>query len=197
LRYSVHVKNLTALYEIAEDNYGFVTVADAEDAGVRPQRLAELARRKTAVERCGYGLYRLTRFPHDELETYRLATLWPYPEQGVLSHDTALMLYGLGDVNPAKIHITVPQGFRIRRRKVPGIYAIHHEHLAPGQVTRFEGIPIVTAATAIAQAATDGLRRDLVRQAIEEGIDRGLVKRREYTEFMTAFAFNPAVDASR
>ncbi len=38
------------------------------------------------------------------------ATLWPRGAHGALSHETALDLYGLSDVNPAKIHITVPHG---------------------------------------------------------------------------------------
>ena len=33
--------------------------------------------------------------------------------RGVLSHDTALDLYELCDINPARIHITIPTAYRL------------------------------------------------------------------------------------
>jgi predicted transcriptional regulator of viral defense system len=44
-----------------------------------------------------------------------LAALWP-AGRGVLSHDTALELHELCDVNPEKIHLTVPADYQPRRR---------------------------------------------------------------------------------
>ena len=73
-------------------------------------------------DRCsgqGLGLYRLDPFPAHALDSYRKATLWPYGVEGVLSHETALDLYELSDVNPAMIHITVPKRYRLRRRNWP------------------------------------------------------------------------------
>ena len=55
-------RNFKTLYEIAEDNYGFLTVNAARQAGIRPQRLAEMARRGS-LRREGLGLYRLDPFP--------------------------------------------------------------------------------------------------------------------------------------
>jgi predicted transcriptional regulator of viral defense system len=171
------------LYEIAEDNYGFVTVQDARRAGVRPQRLVEMAQRG-ALRREGRALYRLEPFPAHELDSYRKATLWPYPVEGVLSHETALDLYELSDVNPEKIHVTVPSGYRIRHRQVPPLYVVHHEDLADRDVTRHEGLPIVTPAKAIRQCHQTHLRPDLLHQALEEAGRRGLVTRREHADLL-------------
>jgi predicted transcriptional regulator of viral defense system len=80
------------------------------------------------------------------------ATLWPgRGVRGVLSDETALELYELSDVNPARIDITVPRAHRIRR-EIPSESRVHHEDLPEGDVTSFEGIPIVTPARAIRQA---------------------------------------------
>ncbi len=46
------------------------------------------------------------------------AALWPKGIQGVLTHDTALDLWDVSDVNPAKTHITVPHGHR--PQAIPG-----------------------------------------------------------------------------
>jgi predicted transcriptional regulator of viral defense system len=189
-------RNFKTLYDIAEDNYGFVTVEEARQAGVRPQRLAEMARRG-ALRREGLALYRLDPFPAHELDSYRKATLWPYPVEGVLSHETALELYELSDVNPAKIHVTVPRGFRIRRREVPVLYALHHEDLEQRDVTRHEGLPIVTPAKAIHQCDQAHLRRDLLRQALGDAKRRGLVTRAEYSRLMQELDFGPATLPTR
>jgi predicted transcriptional regulator of viral defense system len=184
-------RNFKTLYEIAEDNYGFLTVEDARRARIRPQRLAEMARRGS-LHREGLGLYRLDPFPAHELDAYRKATLWPYGVEGVLSHETTLDLYGLSDVNPAKIHITVPKRYRLRRREAPPSYRFHHEDLDERDVTRHEGLPIVTPAKAIRQCHEANLRRDLLRQALEDAKQHGLLTRSAYDALMRELKFDPA-----
>lgn len=161
--------------ELAADNYGYITTDEAEAAEINPHRLLELANRDQ-LERRGTGLYRVPLIPPTPLDAYREATLWPRGAEAVISHDTALDLYGLGDVNPAKIHITVPRTHR-PRRQVPGQYRLHREDLREGEATLYEGIPIVTAAKAVRQARRLGPA--LLRQAIEEGEQRGLLSRAE------------------
>ncbi len=189
-------RNFKTLHEIAEDNYGFLTVDDARRADIRPQRLAEMARRGS-LQREGLGLYRLDPFPVHALDSYRKATLWPYRVEGVLSHETALDLYELSDVNPAKIHITVPKRYRLRRREAPLAYRFHHEDLDTHDITRHEGLPIVTPAKAIRQCHGAHLRRDLLRQALEQARERGLLGRRAYAEIMHELRFDPATAPTR
>jgi len=198
MRYIVHMpgRNFKKLFDIAADNYGFITVDDARRVGIRPQRLVEMAARG-ALRREGFGLYRLDPFPVHELDSYRMATLWPHGVEGVLSHETALDLYGLSDVNPAKIHITVPKGYRVRHREMPTPYRLHHEDLNERDLTRFEGIPIVTAAKAIRQCREAHFRRDLLRQALEDAKQQGLINRRVYNELLEELEFDPAVAANR
>jgi predicted transcriptional regulator of viral defense system len=186
-------RNFNALHEIAEDNYGFLTVDDARRAGIRPQRLAEMARRGS-LRREGVGLYRLEPFPVHELDSYRKASLWPYGVEGVLSHETALDLYELSDVNPARIHITVPKRYRLRRREIPPSYRFHHEDLDERDLTRHEGLPIVTPRRAIHQCHEAHLRRDLLRQATEQARQRGLLNDDAYIALMRDLGVDPAMD---
>jgi predicted transcriptional regulator of viral defense system len=189
-------RNFKTLHEIAEDNYGFLTVDDARRANIRPQRLAEMARRGS-LRREGLGLYRLDPFPAHELDSYRKATLWPYGVEGVLSHETALDLYELSDVNPAKIHITVPKRYRLRRREAPLPYHFHHEDLDERDITRHEGLPIVTPAKAIRQCHEANLRRDLLRQALEDAKQKGLLTRSSYDDLMHELEFDSATVPTR
>lgn len=146
---------------------GYFTTAQAAAAGVSPMALVMMAKRGT-LERPTTGVYRLADFPVHPLSQYMQASLWPYRRPGVLSHETALSLYGLSDVSPAKVHITVPADFRIQRQ-VPGYMAIHHGELLDEDVTRLEGMPITTPARTIRDCISVSIGPALIRQAIDEG----------------------------
>lgn len=166
-------KVYNALVEVAVDQYGFVTSADARDLGVDPHRLVEMGRRGV-IERVDHGLYRFPVVARTGLDQLMQATLWPRG-QGVLSHETALDVHDLCDVNPAKIHITVPAAQRITRQ-VPEAYAIHQRDLAEDEVTRHEGIPVVTPARAILDGIEARVRAGLIEQAVETARRRGLLR---------------------
>lgn len=157
----------TLLAEVANERYGFVTPSDARELGIHPMNLVRMAERGQ-IERRGTGLYRFPLTPPSRLDSYMEATLWPRGARGVLSHETALELYELSDVHPANVHITVPRGYRVRR-KVPPAYRLHHEDLEPDQVTLHEGIAIVTPAHAIRQAHEAHLGAALIDQAVDHG----------------------------
>ena len=60
-----------------------------------------------------------------------------------LSHETALVLYGISDANPGAIHLTVPVGAR-RRREAPKAVQVQRADLAPAEITVLEGLPVTT-----------------------------------------------------
>ena len=130
------------------------------------------------LERRSQGVYRVPLIPSTPLDAYMEATLWPRGAAGVLSHETALALYELSDVNPDKIHITVPKHHRIRRA-IPAEYQIHHEDLATGDVASHEGIATVPPAVAIRQCHATHLGPALLAQAIDQGERNGRLTRRQ------------------
>ncbi|MDQ3724289.1 MAG: type IV toxin-antitoxin system AbiEi family antitoxin domain-containing protein [Actinomycetota bacterium] len=172
-------KNFHKLALIAAEQQGLVATADAREAGVDPHRLVDMERRGT-IERVARGVY---RFPlldsRPALGQLAQATMWA-DRRGVLSHDTALDLYELCDVNPAQIHITIPTTYRLQKQ-VPRLYALHQRDLEKGERTLYEGIPIVTPQRAIVDGIESGLRTDLLRQAIETARGRGQLRGPELT----------------
>jgi len=160
---------------------------DAREMGISPMTLVRMAQRGQ-IERRGTGLYRFPLTPASRLDPYMEATLWPRGARGVLSHETALELYELSDVHPAKIHITVPRGYRIRR-DAPAAYVLHHEDLKPSQITQHEGIAIVTAVHAIRQAHAAHLGAALVKQAIDQGEGGGRLTKRQAGELRRELGF--------
>lgn len=161
--------------DIAADQHGYVTQCDARAAGVAATTLARMAERGTLI-RTSHGVYRVPLIPAGPLDQYMEATLWPRGVRGVLSNETALDLYDLSDVSPAKIHITVPRAHR-PQRVAPALYVVHRADLRDDEITAFEGIPIVTAVRAVLDAHAAGLGPALVGQAIADGQRLGVFSR--------------------
>jgi len=161
----------TTLYQLAESQAGYFTTAQARAAGLHPVRLVQLERHDD-IERLSRGVYRLARFPISSSGQYMEASLWPQVRRpgvrGTISHESALALYGLSDVSPSKVHITLPPALRIRRAP-PAQLVIHYAHLDPKDVQIVEGIPVTTAERAIRDVHAAHLGPALVRQAIEDG----------------------------
>lgn len=183
------------LAEVANEQHGFITPSDAREIGIDPINLVRMAERGQ-LERRGNGVYRFPLFPSGRLDPYMEATLWPRAVEGVLSHETALDLFELSDVHPAKIHITVPQAHRVRRNS-PAQYEIHREDLAREQVTRHEGIPIVTPTHAIRQAYRTHLSPALVAQAIDHGERNGQLTLRQASGLRREMSLPPGEGARR
>lgn len=165
----------STLYEIAENQSGYFTAAQARAAGLHPVRLVQLEQHHD-IERLSRGVYRLLRYPVSPYAQYMEASLWPQVRRpdvrGTISHESALAMYGLSDVSPSKVHITLPPALRIRREAPPHL-VIHHAHLDPSDVQIVEGIPVTTADRAIRDGHAIHLGPALVRQAIEDGLRKG------------------------
>lgn len=167
-------RNYNRLATVAANQQGLVTAADAREAGVDPHRLVDMERRG-AIQRVSRGLYRFPLLgPDPELGQLAEATLWA-DRRGILSHDTALDLHELCDINPAQIHITIPTAYRLQK-PVPKLYRVHRGDLEKDERTLYEGIPIVTPYRAIVEGIETGVRANLLRQAIDTARRRGQVR---------------------
>jgi predicted transcriptional regulator of viral defense system len=157
-------KVFNEILEIARDQHGFVRTTDLREAGIDPKRLNDYGRRGLA-DRLGYGIYRLHMIPHDEWDEFMHAAVWP-DGRGVLSHETALDLHNLCDVNPNHVDITIPKAYRTHR-DIPATYRLHRRNLDAEDVTSIDGVPIVTPMRAITDGIEAGLRPTLIEQAID------------------------------
>ena len=154
------------LWDVAVEQYGYVTAADARDLGIAVVELGKLAHRGR-LERVSYGLYRFAEWPVSANDSLMEAVLWTRDPRAALSHDTALAVYEVSDINPATIHVTVPpRTRRIRRTQPNSAVTVHYERLNPEQIGWWEQIPTVTLPTAIDQCIATGVRTDIVTTAI-------------------------------
>jgi predicted transcriptional regulator of viral defense system len=152
------------LLAFALDQRGFVTPEDAVRLGVDPAQLRILAHRGQ-LERRGRGVYRFPEVPAGEQDEYLEAVLL-VGHGAVVSHESALALLDLADVNPRLVHVRV-------RRQLAKPVRIHQAPLPDDDVTSADGIPVVTAARAIGDGLVAGTDSRLLAQAIVAGRRHG------------------------
>jgi predicted transcriptional regulator of viral defense system len=165
------------LWEIAATQHGFVTAQQAADLGIHKTVLQMLVHRGT-LARAAFGVYRFPRYPVEPYDPYMLAVLWARAPEACLSHETILDAYGISDINPNRIHVTVGKQRRLRRAGGYA-YVIHYQDLAPASIGWWQEIPAVTPRTAIEQCIAYGTPTYLIRQAIERGHVQGYLKAAE------------------
>jgi len=83
--------------------------------------------------------------------------------------------------NPAKVHLTVPKQFRVRR-DIPRHLVVHNADLADEELASVEGVPTTTVRRAIEDCHRKHLGPALLRQAIEEGRRQGYLRGDEARE---------------
>ncbi len=160
--------NHDQLYQFAEMQAGYFTTAQARAAGFSHALLAYHVQ-AGLFERVCPGVYRLKRFPASPYEDLFVAWLRA-GNHAVISHDSALALYDLSDLLPNAIHLTVP---RTASRRHSGL-RLHTNQLVPADVTHYADLPVTTVPRTIADVAASGLSEELVWQAIQEALRRGL-----------------------
>ena len=174
-----------ALFETTEGQQGYFTAKQAADAGYQLGSQAHHVKSGNWV-RVERGIYRLARFPQSSEEQLVIYTLLSRNRagepEGVYSHQTALSIHELSDVNPAKLHMTVPSAFR-RSAKVPKILVLHRASLNEKDVEQRQGFAVTRPLRAIADlVAVESVSHDIVEQALAEGRQRGLLSVREVAE---------------
>ena len=125
----------------------------------------------------------LALFPATDRPDLVLWALWSRNRneevEGVYSHHTALSLYDLSDLNPAKLHMTVPTGFR-RNSDIPGILVLHFAHLPESDVHTALGYRFTRPLRTILDLIEAGtVERHFIRQALRQAVDRGLITRQQ------------------
>lgn len=161
------------LWDLAATQHGYVTTRQAASLGISKDALVMLAQRGT-VDRAAFGVYRFPKYPYTDGDRHMLAVLWTRVPEAALSHETALDVYAISDINPKKYHVTVAKRRRLRRVDAEP-YVIHYEDLDPTQIGWWEEVPTVKPATAIAQCIDYGTPTYLIRQALERGYQHGRI----------------------
>lgn len=177
-----HKETFEHLYEIAEGQGGYFTSKQAAAAGFSQKNHGYHVRTGNWI-RERRGIYRLAKFPPAERPDLIFWWLWSRNRddvpQGVYSHETALSLYDLSDINPATLHMTVPRSFQRRKTlsKTPVLHrgSVHKDDIETRfsvKVTR----PLKTIADLLVVRT---VQMDHMQQAVKQAFQLGLITRTE------------------
>lgn len=171
------------LFEVADRQAGYFTAGQALEAGYG-YPLQHYHRERGHWVPAGHGLFRLRRYPEGENEQLTRLWLWSRNREGepqaVASHETALALWGLSDLMPARVHLSVPKGFR---KRPPAGVVLHKADLAEGVVEERDGMPVTTPLRTLLDVASDRrVSPEHLESAAREAVERGLVRRRKLRE---------------
>jgi hypothetical protein len=178
MRVPSRTKSFEKLWKIAESQQGFFTTKQAKAAGYAENthpyhvRTGNWAREHR-------GIYRLALFPLTEHPDLAQWSLWSKNRDeeilGVYSHETALRLHELSDVNPPKLHMTVPPTFR-RSGQIPGILILHYGDIPEAAIQAGQGFRYTRPLQTLLDILKAGTVEDaLLQQAVRQALYRGLL----------------------
>lgn len=174
------------LFQIALLQDGFFTTKQAISAGYDTNCHAYHVKTGNWI-REHRSIYRLANYPNSDRPDLMLWYLWSRNRkeepQGVYSHETSLALRELTDVNPDKLHMTVPRGFR-RNSRIPDVLVLHYGNVSLADVEHMHGVKVTTPIRTINDIINEGtLSDDLLKQAISEAINQGMITKRTLEQY--------------
>lgn len=138
------------------------------------------------------GMFRLPHWPSATDDQYVLWSLWS-GGRGVVSHESALQVFALSDVDPVRIHLTVPLGFR----SSDPLIVLHREPLPADDVEQRGAWRVTTPLRTLADVAAGELSQEHVDQAVSDAMERGLVTRRTVLRRTADLSERPALRLER
>ena len=176
-----------SLYEIALSQSGVFTAKQAKEAGF-DARNHHYHVKSGHWEKEHRGIYRLAHLPFEPSTQYALWSMWSCNRrgevQGVYSHETALSMYELTDLDPAKLHMTVPSSFRRGADNIPKIIVLHREKLRPSEWRHDDGYRVTTPVRTLYDIfSSSRISEEFVYQAVREGLARGMYPDHELARY--------------
>lgn len=161
-----------ALMAAAFEQAGYFTAAQALEVGYSYQAQKYHADHGNWV-RVDRGMYRLPDWPAKAEDSYVRWALWS-AGRGVLSHESALAVHDLSDVNPSRIHLTVDSSFGAKDDAV----VLHVGNLDEKEIERRGAWSITTPERTLIDVAASNLSQEHIDRAVGDAIQRGIMTRR-------------------
>lgn len=171
----INKKTEKKLFENATKQGGYFTSLQALNAGYN-YRLQHYHKSKKHWVEVDRGLFKIANFTSSQYDDLIRWSLWSRNKKGnpqaIISHETALVVHELGDVMPAKIHITVPAKFR---KEIPDGITCHKGNIKPEEVETRNGFKVTTPLKTIIDV-TENISLEQLEQIVRDGLNKGLIR---------------------
>jgi hypothetical protein len=89
-------------------------------------------------------------------------------------------LFDLSDLQPEKLHMTVPRGYR-RHSEIPKILIIHHATIEPPECEERSGYRVTKPYRTIADIVrAQAVSPEFIKQAVTQALERGYLTQAQY-----------------
>lgn len=179
------------LFLLASGQGGYFTAAQARATGYSYQAQAHhvAAGNWLRVDR---GLFRLAEWipeVHDDLIRW---TLWSRG-RAVVSHESALAVHGIGELETPRVQLTVPLGFTMRDDAV----SLHFADLPDGDVEQRTGFRVTTILRSLVDVAAHSADDDQLGRVIAQAREAGRFTLRQLRERAEALDVRAALHVER
>jgi predicted transcriptional regulator of viral defense system len=161
-----------ALNALAFEQAGYFTSAQAIDIGYSYQAQKYHVDHGNWV-RVDRAMFRLPDWPAKAEDAYVRWALWS-AGRGVVSHESALSVHELSDVNPTRIHLTVDSSFGARDDAV----VLHVDSLGESEIDRRGAWAVTTPERTLVDVAGADLSQEHIDRAVSDALARGVLTRR-------------------
>lgn len=157
-----------ALQGLAFGQAGYFTAAQAVDLGYSYQA------QKYHVDRGNWlrvdrGLFRLPDWPPAPEDQWVRWTLWSHG-RGVVSHDSAALVHDLGELDPRRVHLSVPFEFRA----VDPAVVTHPTELLTNDILDHGAWRVTTPLRTLLDLARGDTTQEQVSAAVGAALEQGL-----------------------
>ncbi len=141
------------------------------------------------------GIYSLPAITQDAQSSLWTLFLWSRDRndkpQAVISHETALLFYDLSEVNPQKVHFTVPTSFQ-KWTKTPASLILHKANLPISDINDRGGLKVTSVLrTLIDVIKAKTLSFDIIESAVRDALDKGYLITKDIADNETIKRFAP------
>lgn len=157
------------LFGLAAEQAGYFTASQAKEIGYSYQAQAHHVAAGNWL-RIDRGLFRLAEWLpdlHDDLARW---SLWSRG-RGIVSHESALSVHGIGEFESARVHLTVPPDFTMRDDAV----ILHRAELGGDDIQASTGFRVTTPMRTLIDVAATAPDEDQLARAVADARERGLI----------------------
>ena len=161
------------LFALAAGQAGYFSAAQAKELGYSYPAQAHHVN-ATNWLRVDRGIFRLADWVPDVHDDLARWALWS-KHRAVVSHESALGVYGIGEFESPHVHLTVPPGFRMSDDAV----VLHQTDLPDDDTATGPGFRLTTLARSLIDVAADHADEDQLARAVDEATALGMFTQRQ------------------
>lgn len=157
------------LHAVAFHQAGYFTAAQALEVGYSYQAQKYHADHGNWL-RVRRALFRLPGWPSDPTDSYARWSVWS-GGRAVVSHESALVVHGLSDTNPVRVHLTVPRTFRADDDAL----VLHRGELEADEVEQRPGWRVTRPGRTLVDVAAADTPQEILDGAVADALRLDLV----------------------